>query len=70
MKNDIEHFGMELHEPFCKNKVYREGIVIRIDGDTVPEAFKLKCLNFLQKEAAAIDKGEVSDNEMMEKYGE
>jgi hypothetical protein len=51
----------------CKNKVPREGIVIRIDGDVKSEAWKLKCYKFLGAEAAAMDKGEV-DAEMMEGY--
>lgn len=67
MKNDKEHFGMELNEPMCRNAVPREGIVIRIDDDVVPEAFKLKCLKFLGKEAQAVDNGEV-DAEMEERY--
>lgn len=67
MMNDKEHFGMEELEPMCKNKSYREGIVVRIDNDPFAEAFKLKCKNFLQKEAALIDKGEV-DIEMQDTY--
>ena len=67
MMNDKEHFGMEELEPMCKNKSYREGIVLRIDDDPFTEAFKLKCKKFLQKEAALIDKGEV-DIEMQYAY--
>ena len=67
MMNDKEHFGMEELEPMCKNKSYREGIVLRIDDDPFAEAFKLKCKKFLQKEAALIDKGEV-DIEMQDTY--
>jgi len=69
LKNDKEHFGMELDEPMCKNKVPREGICLRIANDPVKECFKLKCLYFLGKEAANIDKGEV-DIEMADNYGE
>ena len=47
-------------------KMPREGIVIRIQDDPVAEAFKLKCIKFLEKEAKNIDKGEV-DMEMIEK---
>ena len=65
---DTEHFGMEMLEPLCRNKSYREGIVLRKDGDAVPEAWKLKCINFLQKEASDMDKGKISDEEMMERY--
>ena len=68
LRNDKEHFGMELNEPACKTKVPREGIVIRIDGDTRAEAWKLKSYVFLNKEAAAMDKGEV-DMEMQDGYG-
>ena len=68
MKSDTEHFGMEMLEPLCRNKSYREGIVLRKDGDAVPEAWKLKCINFLQKEASDMDKGKISDEEMMERY--
>lgn len=63
LKGDKEHFGMEQNEPMCKIKVPREGIVIRIDDDPVLEAFKLKCIKFLEKERDAMDKGEV-DMEM------
>lgn len=69
MKNDVEHFGMEKDEPMCNNKLPREGVVIRIDGDDEVQAFKLKSLVFLGKEAKDIDDGKV-DNEMEESYGE
>ena len=68
LKNDKEHFGMELNEPLCKAyKVPREGIVIRIDGDTVAEAFKLKTDAFYGKEQKEIDAGYV-DTEMQDTY--
>ena len=67
MKEDTEHFDMEEDEPMCKNKVPREGIVLRIDGDEKAEAFKLKTFSFLNKEKSLIDKGEV-DVEMMDAY--
>lgn len=63
LKSDTAHFGMELNEPLCLNKVPREGICLRIDDDTIAECFKLKCVKFLEKERALIDKGEV-DMEM------
>lgn len=69
MKADKMHFGMEEDEPYCKNKVPREGIVIRIDNDKKPEVFKLKCLKFYQRERKMIDKGEV-DIEMVQGYTE
>lgn len=59
MKNDKEHFGMEMPEPMCKSKMPREGIVVRIDDDPVLEAFKLKCVKFLEKERDNYDKGEI-----------
>lgn len=67
MKKD-KRLGMEMNEPLCRNKTPREGIVLRIDKDPIKEAFKLKTLKFLGKEAELIDKGEV-DIEMTEAYG-
>lgn len=67
MMNDKEHFGMEEFEPMCKNKVYREGIVLRIQDDPLSEAFKLKSKSFFFNEAKAMDNGEV-DIEMNEAY--
>lgn len=69
MKKDKKHFGMELNEPLCKNKVPREGIVVRIDNDPVNEAFKLKTDKFFGRESELISSGEV-DDEMEEAYGE
>lgn len=63
MKTDSVHFGMEANEPLCNNKVPREGICLRIDDDVAKECFKLKCVKFLEKERALIDKGEI-DMEM------
>lgn len=55
---------IEDREPLCTgHNVPREGVVVRIEGDEVPEAFKLKSLAFLEREKKAIDKGEV-DMEM------
>lgn len=67
LMNDKEHFGMEELEPICKNKVPREGIVIRKDNDPLKQAFKLKCKRFLAQEGKNIDNGEV-DVEMQEVY--
>ena len=67
LKNDKEHFGMELLEPLCKNKVYREGICIRKNNDTIAECFKLKTDAFFTYEQKAIDKGNV-DIEMNDNY--
>ena len=64
MKADKEHFLMEEDEPLCKNKVPREGIVIRIDGDKFARAWKLKTARHYGKEAEAHDKGEVDMEEI------
>ena len=69
LREDTQLLGMELNEPMCKNKVPREGVVIRIDNDIRSEAFKLKTYKFLGKEAELIDKGEV-DIEMQDAYAE
>ena len=63
LKEDKERFGMELDEPMCKIRCPREGIVIRIDDDVKPEAFKLKTEAFKFREAKQVDAGEV-DMEM------
>lgn len=68
LKNDTEHFGMEMNEPNCRNKVPREGFVLRIDHDPIKEAFKLKCLKFLKKEADDIDNGTYDDIETSQRY--
>ena len=62
-------FAIEDDEPLCKNKVPREGIVIRRCNDPVPEAFKLKGDRFYNREARLIDTGEV-DIEMEEGYSQ
>ncbi len=67
LQNDTEHFGMEKNEPFCKNKVPREGVCIRIDDDPVAECFKLKTFAFLKKEQGEIDAGTVNI-EMQDAY--
>lgn len=63
MKADRENFLMEEDEPLCKNKVPREGIVIRIDDDKIVRAWKLKTLRHYGKEAEQHDKGEVDMEE-------
>ena len=55
---------MEEDEPLCKNKVPREGIVVRIDGDKFARAWKLKTMRHYGKEAEQHDKGEVDMEEM------
>lgn len=59
IKNDKDRFGMELDEPLCKNKVPREGIVIRINGDKLNRAWKVKTMRHYGIEAEQHDKGEV-----------
>jgi hypothetical protein len=68
MKVD-NRLGMEKNESLCINRVPREGIVLRIDNDPMREAFKLKCVKFLEREKKLMDEGEV-DTEMMEGYVE
>jgi hypothetical protein len=64
MKKDKDLILMELDEPMCKNKVPREGVVVRIVGDKFSRAWKLKSLRHYGKEAEAHDKGEVDMEEM------
>ena len=52
---DRRRFGMEQPEPLCKAPVPREGIVLRIKDDALPEAFKLKTFAFLSHEAKLVD---------------
>ena len=59
MRNDKEHFGMEELEPQCRNSVWREGVVLRICGDPIAEAFKLKAIKFLEKERDLYSQGEI-----------
>lgn len=63
MKADRANFLMEEDEPLCKNKVPREGVVIRIDGDKFARAWKLKTMRHYGKEAEQHDKGEVDIEE-------
>ena len=56
-------FLMEELEPLCKHKVPREGIVLRIIDDKFPEAWKLKCKAFWDRETKQHDKGEVDMEE-------
>lgn len=64
MKNDRTLILMEEDEPMCKNKVPREGIVLRIVNDEFSRAWKLKSLRHYGKEAEAHDKGEVDIEEL------
>lgn len=64
LKQDKQTLGMEQSEPLCKQKVPREGIVLRKDGDAVCEAWKLKTDAFFSREQKLIDVGEM-DMELM-----
>lgn len=56
MKVD-KNFLMEEDEPLCKNKVPREGIVIRKNNDKFARAFKLKCQRHYMRECKENDEG-------------
>ena len=62
-----KRFGMEEDEPMCKNKVPREGFVLRKANDPVSEAWKLKTDAFKFREAKMYDAGE-ADMETLEGY--
>ena len=64
MKTDKDRFLMEEDEPMCKNKVPREGIVIRKNGDIHARAWKLKTARHYAKECEANDAGEVNMEDM------
>ena len=63
MKEDTKWLLMEKNEPMCKNKVPREGIVIRINDDKVPRAWKLKSKAHYELEAKQHDNDEVDIEE-------
>lgn len=63
MKADKDLILMELDEPMCKNKVPREGIVVRIVNDKFSRAWKLKSARHYNREAEQHDKGEVDMEE-------
>ena len=69
MKGDSEKFGMDKNESFCKNKVVREGLVIRIENDPIQEAFKVKCDKYWEQEKKDMDKGLIT-GDMLEGYGD
>lgn len=69
MKTDSEKFGMDLKEPLCKNKVWREGLVIRIENDPIQEAFKIKSDLYFEQEKKDMDKGVIT-GDMLEGYGD
>lgn len=53
-----KNFFMECESPTCNNKVPHEGLVIKIEN-SLSEAYKLKCIKFLESESKSLDKGEV-----------
>ena len=57
LAND-KNFFMECLSPTCNNEVPHEGIVIKIEN-SLSEAYKLKCIKFLEGESKSLDKGEV-----------
>ena len=63
MKEDTKWLLMEKNEPMCKNKVPREGVVIRINDDKVARAWKLKSKAHYELEAKQHDKGETDIEE-------
>lgn len=54
-----KRFKIEENEPLCMKRVPREGVVVRIQNDDVAEAFKLKSVAFLSREAKNVDNNEV-----------
>lgn len=64
MKQKGNIFGMELKEPMCKNTVPREGIVLRIDNDKFPRAWKLKTKAHYELEAKQHDAGDTDMEEL------
>jgi hypothetical protein len=61
LQEKVEYMGNSM---YCVNKVPAEGIVVRIDGKTSYNAFKVKAKAFLKKESDDLDKGEtnIEDN--------
>lgn len=59
IKEDKEHFYMELDSPDCRNAVPHEGVVIKND-DGKSAAYKVKCFKFLNREDEDYDKGVVN----------
>ena len=64
MKSDDTFLLMEKNEPMCKNKVPREGIVLRIDNDIFARAWKLKSKAHYNLEAKSHDAGEANIEEI------
>ena len=66
LKNE-KRFAMEENEPLCRNKVPREGFVLRKANDPIAEAWKMKTDKYSFRERDLMDKGEVGI-EMQEEY--
>lgn len=65
LKNDRDGIGMELPEPLCENKkAPREGIVVRIKGDKLARAWKIKSKLHYSLSQKAQDKGEVDPEDV------
>lgn len=54
-----KRFYMEELSPVCKNKVPHEGIVLKIENG-LSQAYKVKCIRFLEEEGKMLDKGETN----------
>ena len=63
MRNDTAFLRLETQEPMCKNKVPREGVVIRKCWDKQAEAFKLKSAAHYHLEMMQHDAGEADIEE-------
>lgn len=65
MRADKDGLGMELQEPLCRNpKAPREGIVVRIDGDSEARAWKLKTKAHFELSQKATDAGEADPEDL------
>jgi hypothetical protein len=59
---------MEKNQPLCKNKVPREGIVIRLNDDKLSRAWKLKTKKHVELETKKHDLGKTDIEENNETY--
>lgn len=67
-REDNKWLLMEKNEPLCKNKVPREGIVIRLNDDKLSRAWKLKTKKHIELEAKKHDLGKTDIEENNETY--
>lgn len=63
MKRDKKRLGMETIDNRCSHQVPKEGVVVRLYGDEIKEAYKLKSDAFRLKERMAYDTGNYVDIE-------